>query len=508
MSQAVNRPDEPGVWGGLTVAGMRLALPLPALREVLPLGALTPLPCASRAVAGALAVRGVTMPVIDLATLLGRESSMASATCVVIVVHEQRLIGLLADAVTGVFMADAGGLPPGGGSSQGTPFGGSLQRADTRELVDRLALPALAAMDQLPWIADPEPARQWGAQTQGDTVQAAATSRCALMLVRTGRLAFALDAMLVHATLWSPRIEASVLGRGACRGTLAFDGLQIAAVDLAALCGIDGPPAQGAQQAVVVRHPAGLVALLVGQVLDVIDIDAAAIVPLPSGASAMPALCRGVFDARALPPDAIVQPASRQHDYLVLDADALLGLEEVGNLAQTNTTSGGSAASPRRIGTPGTPRAQGAAGPRVITFRLPVETAVAMEQVREILPYGDRDAMFGGDNPLRRIQVLEGRSLPVYCLARLSGGTVERVGPAAAVLVVEVDGQPVGFGVPELCTIEQADWEQTLPSGAAENVARQPIVSVGHGAARRTLRRLDLHAIGRSLREPAPGLAA
>lgn len=507
MTLAAQSPGEPGVWGGLTIAGMRLALPLPALREVLPLATLTPLPCASRAVIGGLAVRGVTMPVLDLARLLGRESAMASATCVVIVVHEQRLIGLLADAVTGVFMAESGSLPPGGATSQGTPFAGSLRRADTHELVDRLALDTLAAMDPLPWIADPEPARQWGARAEADSVQAAAAPRCALMLVRTGRLAFAIDAMLVHATLWSPRIDASVLGRGACRGTLAFDGLQIAAIDLSALCGLGSLPTDGAHQALVVRHPAGLVALLVGQVLDVIDIDAAAVVPLPSGASAMPALCRGVLDARALPADAIVQPASREHDYLVLDADALLGLDDIDNLARTNTPATGSA-SPRHIGAPGTPAGQPAAGQRVITFRIPTETAVAMEQVREILPYGDRDAMFGADNPLRRIQVLEGRSLPVYCLARLTGGTVDRVSNAAAVLVVEIEGQPIGFGVPELCAIEQTDWAQSLPAAGSTSGARQPVVSVGSATTQRTLRLLDLHAIGRSLRERAPVQAA
>ncbi len=507
MTGAGNPLAEPAVWGGLTVAGMRLALPLQALREVLPLTTLSPLPCASRAVAGALAVRGVTMPVLDLARLLGRDSSMASATCVVIVVHEQRLIGLLADAVTGVFMAVAGSVPPGGGSSQGTPFGGSLQRADNRELVDRLALDALAAMDQLPWIADPEPARQWDAQAGDGPVLATTAPRCALMLLRTGRLAFAIDAMLVHATLWSPRIEASVLGRGACRGTLAFDGLQIAAIDLSALCGLGGLPAQGAHQALVVRHPAGLMALLVGQVLDVIDIDATAVVPLPTGASAMPALCRGVLDARALPADAIVQPASREHDYLVLDTDALLGLDELDNLARTNTPAAGST-SPRHVGAPGTPPGQAAAGQRVITIRIPTETAVAMEQVREILPFGDRDAMFGADNPLRRIQVLEGRSLPVYCLARLTGGTVDRVGNVAAVLVVEVDGQPIGFGVPELCAIERADWAQSLPAAGHSSGERQPVVSVGSATAQRTLRLLDLHAIGRSLRERAPAQAA
>ncbi|TXC67535.1 hypothetical protein FSC37_14050 [Piscinibacter aquaticus] len=139
----------------------------------------------------------------------------------------------------------------------------------------------------------------------------------------------------------------------------------------------------------------------------------------------------------------------------------------------------------------------------VITSRLPVEKAVPKERAVKILPYGEREALFGPDHRLRRIRGLRGRSLPVDCLARLTGGKVDRITDAAAVLVVDGGDGLVGFGVPQLRSIERAHWRHDLPIAGG---GRPEMVTVGEPAARRTLELLDL--VARAGRLRAEALAA
>ena len=165
-------------WGGLSIAGMALALPLAALREVMPCRGLSPLPCAAVAVIGGLAVRGVTIPVLDLALQLQRDTAPADSDCVVIVAHEGRLLGLRAQSVSGIFGEQPGSRVAAVSPAEpGQLFAGSVRRSDPELLVNLLSVPALAALPGVPWVDDPEPQRQAGAATRWRRPRRA-TTRC------------------------------------------------------------------------------------------------------------------------------------------------------------------------------------------------------------------------------------------------------------------------------------------------------------------------------------------
>lgn len=496
---------EPALYGGLRVAGMELALPLAALREVLPCRQLAPLPCALPALRGALPVRGVMVPVLDLARLLPQPpEGGADGGCVVLVAHEGRLLGLLAQDVTGIFEAAPGSrhdARANGAMAGFSAFAGSVRRKDGDRLQHLLSLPALAALPGVPWIDDPEPARQHGASLRQATDASGARSTLVpLMLLRNGRVSLAIDAMLVHATVWAPALKPSPLAHGACLGVIEFHGRSVPALDLGAFAGLEPLPAGQPRQALVVKRPEGLVALLVEQVADIVRVPADHVAAVPRFALRRPDMIRGVLAAESLTQVQVVGRETRLQDYLVLESRALLDAPELQALASSN---GGSAAAANGAD----PRRSGTGGPALITFRLPAEMAVPIADVAEILPYGTRDAMFGQGQVLRRIQVLRGRTIPVLCLARLLGGTVERVDASAAVLVTACEGQWVGFGVPHLQSIESLAWDARLPTlaGAAEGdelatlLATPRVVTVGQGERQRTMRCLDLRALAAAL---------
>ena len=500
--------DETLLYGGLRAAGMELALPLAALREVLPCTALAPLPCALPALRGALPVRGVMVPVLDLALLLAPAAEAAPAAgCVVLVVHEGRLLGLLAEGVSGIFEAAAEGRIAARAAADGaaathsfSAFAGSVRRAGSDRLHQLLSLQALATLTGVPWLDDPEPARQAGTPRTAGGAAAAAAAQVPLMLLRSGRNSLAIDAMLVHATVWSPTVRPSPLAHGDCLGVIDFQGRSVPALDLAACVGFEPLAAGRARQALIVRRPEGLVALLVEQVADIVRVAAERVAAVPAFALRRPAMIRGVLSAESLADAQVVGADSRQRDYLVVESRALLDAPDLVALAASNggveSTARGGPAEPGRS----------AAGPALITFRLPAEMAVPIGDVDEILSYGTHDAAFGADHVLRRIQVLRGRTIPVLCLARLMGGTVERVDASAAVLVTACDGPWVGFAVPHLQSIETLAWDARLPTlGAAGGdalatvLATPRVVTVGSGEHQRTMRCLDLRALAAAL---------
>ena len=155
--------------------------------------------------------------------------------------------------------------------------------------VSVLSLAHLATQPGLPRVADPEPERQhMDAEDQGVTevVDEAMT----LVLLQCGDLPLALDALAVHATLAQPVVQPSPLARGMCRGTIEHAGMRVPAVDVHALCGLGPLPAELCQQAFVVAWPAGHVAFLVTEVVDVVRLPEEALLPVPAFALPQPGL--------------------------------------------------------------------------------------------------------------------------------------------------------------------------------------------------------------------------
>lgn len=494
-------------YGGFLLGGLQLALPMSALREVLPCGPLTDLPCPAACVVGGFDLRGVLVPVVDLRLVLGRTATAIASPSVIVMVHEGRILGLLSDGVTGVFSALLDSVSRNSVSGETLPLAsGSLRRADDGTLVSVLSPAALAALPQVPMVQDPEPRRQRlndDAHVDGDAAAAADDAAVPLVLLRCGRIALAIDAIGVHTTLSDPRIEPSVLAQGHCRGVIDYAGSKIAAIDLLALCGLGRLADGAAQQAFVMRVGSGRVAFLVERVVDVVRTPLRDVIALPACALPEPALFAGVLPAAAAPRDD--DPAATSA-YFVLNSGALGAHAEVQALASTNTP--GSSAALDMAGTSAGLHGNGLRN--MLTYALAGETATPLDQVSEILPYRSEIAVFAPGSRVLGLLVNRGRSIPVLCLSQLVMGESAPATDASSVLVVESQGELMGFVVPGLKAIEAAHWEPELPSltpGAGDTGRSRKLAQLGSGPAERMVPVLDLRRIAAGL-QARPGAGA
>jgi len=450
-------------FGSFQLDTLRLALPMAALREVLPTAPLAALPGSAAIVAGALDMRGLAVPVLDLRRLLGLPA--APFASVVIVSHEGRLLGLGVDGVGGVFNSF---VQPLSDASSGSLLDGTVDDGGSR--IALLSAPALAGLAGVPLALDLQVVRETGAGAS----QAVAPSR-PVVLMRCGELPMAVPAMAVEATLDAPVLDTdSALVAGHCRGVIDHGGTPLPALDLLALCGLGRLDLQQPMQAFVLRVGRGRVALLVSAVLDVVRVHAEQLVPVPAFAFPRPGLFGGALAG-----------AGDAAPSLLLDDAALAADPDVAGLAAVHEA---------RVD-----EAEGRAGQRarrrMITYALAGEAATPIEQVAEILPYRPELTTFRQEGVTLGMLLHRGRAVPVLCLSRLTGAAPPEVTPAASVLLVDSDGTWVGFAVPQLRTIEPASWE---PEPRSDAPARA-MALLGGGEEERMLPVVDLRTLARQV---------
>lgn len=506
-------------YGGFRLGEMHLALPMTALREVLALEALCPLPCPAACVVGGIELRGVLVPVIDLRVLLDapadRPDIGKGGTNVVIMVHGGRLVGLLSHTVTGIFTSADGSLVQSrAGEAETALFAGSVRRGTDDALVCLLSPEAVCALPEVPLIDDPEPERMraHGSDGPSGAVEAvAADESVSLMLLRCGAVQMVIDAIAVQSTLVNPVVGPSALAMGACRGVLEHGDRRIAAVDLNALCGFGGAGGPLPANAFVLELETGRIALLVDEVIDIVRVPHADLVDLSPLVPTQVAIFKGVLPAAILGPPYRDDARYRGTHFLYIDAGRLLTVPDLLALARMNTLAGSTAAAgtamhgPDIVATTATQRA-------MICYEVSGALATPLDQVAEILPFRAESTHFDGAR-VGGLVVDRGRSIAIVSLGKLLD-PAHQPGHEAAVLVVQSDAHWVGFAVTRLLTIEPARWEPELPptrNGRSDLLARTlgqgKLALFGAGPAERMLRVLDLAQLARIVLDEHEGQA-
>lgn len=447
-------------FGSFRIGGMHLALPLSALREVVPCRDLVPLPCGAAYVIGGQQIRSAVVPVVDLRMVLDRPVTAIADGCVIVMIHEGHVLGLMAERIGDVFglqYSRAGQVAAGTDSlfEICIPWGES-------QPVSVLSPPALLALARVPAILDPEP---WRA-APGSGVEPG--SHRPHLLMRSARMHMAIDAVAVHSTLPACSVTVGTLTHGACLGTVQVGQDAIAAFDLLALCGLGCMPAGAPAPGFVIDCAGARIAFLVDTLIDFANADPHDLVTLAPHAVPRPDLMRGLLPVGAV-------AAAQQ--WFAVDADALRACDEVASVAAATTTASGAAQ--LRHGEP-----QPSQGRPMLTFELDRKAAVPLDQVREILPFTAEMAAFG-DGMVMGLAISRGRSIAVMNLARLAGWAEHPAHHGASILVVESGAHLTGFMIQRLCDIETTSWEPTMPTHEGHN-ARQAMASL-QGAGRQQL---------------------
>ncbi len=505
-------------YGCFVLGHMALALPMRALREVVPLTPLSALPTLNPAVIGGLNLRGVVVPVVDLRLVLGQTPEPLTSPCIVIMMHEGYILGLLVSAVTGILQvsetevkhmrSDAG---------EAAICQGTIVRNEDGAMLAVLSPAAIAGLPHMPQTADPEPQRSHAHDIDVATDASAhdADVHMPVMLVRCGELTLAMDAVAVAATLSTPHITPSALSQGHCKGVIEHAGMTVPAVDLLSMLNLRASPSDEAQQAFVLNTAEGAVAFLISEVMDVVRCRRDAVVHMPAFALPHPELFLGTLPLDAMPDDVSGRNRVHSAQFLLINATALRTHELVSSLASVvqrrhgpqsiNSGAQGDALSFARA--MHTDASQGVRS--LLTYTLAGEVATPLTQIQEIVPYRADMAVFQGHAQLMGMLVHRGVSIPVMNLCGMLNLPAPEITSATSVLLVESAGESVGFVVPQLRSIETTDWAPTTQDGPATArpssglLDTKQLAKVGQAGEERMLPVLDLQSLAKRLQSSA-----
>lgn len=474
------------VLGLVRTAGIDLALPLDALREVVPCPTvLADLPVTTTGLLGAMTLRGSVVPVVDLLLLQGREHPRRQDQVVVVVAHGEQLLGVLVDEIRGL-----ASVPPDGfddlACDRGTLLSSrTFHHPELGHVVSVLDPAALLCLPGVPVVRE-------SASAAGTVVDLAGPAR-SLTLVRCGSYALAIDVEHVHSTIPSPALTSSVVDGPVCLGMTPVAGYDVPVLDVLSLLGLGTLAGDVLECGLVVDVGDGQVVLGVSSLVGLRDVQAGRVVAVPRTACSSPDLLPAVADVPGI------------GACLLLDGAALRARADVLALSRMRTD----AAEPGQQRTAGvtTPT-----GPAHLAYRAGLDLATELSQVVEVLAYPEDLVASSCEQGIAGFAMHRGTAVPVVDLAVVLGQQPDARGVTSRLLLVDVDGDPFAFSVGALHAILPTMWSDlsaaTAIDGTATGVVRScPLVQLV--TQDRLLPQLDLVALARRLfAAPAVPLAA
>ena len=474
------------VHGLLRLAGMDVALPLSALREVVPCPAeLAGLPAVAPGLLGAIELRRLVLPVLDLQAVTDRAQERRADQVVVVVASGGRVLGLLADQVQGICQVAADTLVAAHAHGGGLLFSHTFRHPDTGRAYSVLDAAAVLALPGVPTVSDvtraPATVRDGGP----------GVGRRTLTVLRCGEYRLAIDAAHVHTTIPTPDLRSSVLTSRMCPGTVEYDDREVPVVDPLVLLGLGELARADTGAGLVLDLGHGYVVLALSELLELAHVGPEEVLPTPSFALPRPDLLGGMVQVEGF------------GDCLVLDGDTLLADPQLSGFASVNTALASSSTGDESTTSAAAAAAAGA--PAYLTYSIGLDVATPLEQVSEILPFPE--VLTRTSVPGLLGLVTHRRSVvPVLCLATLIGLESRPVTAGTCLLLVDVDGEQVAFSVDALRSIDPLTWtdpDQVRDRGAdqLERVLQtSPLVQVGGQT--RLLPGLDLQRVARAVRGP------
>jgi purine-binding chemotaxis protein CheW len=428
------------IYGLLTVAGMNVALPLSSLREVIPNPEhLDAMPVGAGVFLGAMELRGVIVPVVDIRKLIGAEDHVASASDVIVVINDgKHIVGLLADGLNGITQVNQRQVTPVSASrGELMLFGETFVHPELQSIVSVLRIETILGLPGVPLVGD----RLDGKADEMAVASSATTHRHTL--VRSGSTLFAFDIESVHTLLPECTPRPSVLSSGLCMGVVDFAGNEVPVLDVLQLFGLGSLPQDHTGPGLVVKFDDNYVVLALDSLLELCDIDLGALQPLPPFVTQRPHYFHGISEAA----DDLC---------FVVDHASLIADSELKVHASVNTKSALSG-EPAGLEMSHVQAARGAAAQ--LTYSIGLEAATPLGQIQEILPMPELVAQTNGATFVLGVMSHRGSIVPVLSLRRMLGlEQVDATDRACLLLVNFGDGQ-VALAIDGLKAIDSLVWQ-------------------------------------------------
>lgn len=452
----------PALYGLIRLGGMPVALPAQAIREVVACPpALHPFPALIPQVAGAIELRGQSIPVLDLQQIVGivTEPAPAERRIVVVLASRDRIIGVLADGIDGV--VSLRGDATGDFACATEQLRNAVVRSSfVHERLVGIVIDPQALLD-IPGLpaAQGRTARLSGEAEDGEPA----------LEFQIGGLRCALPAACVDATLPRQKLLASPVTDGLWIAMLQHNGFEIPVVDTLALLshgslGVE----RGSSGAIVLRCASpgeerhhGLVALPIDSVDDIVRIRSGMVAPLVEGLVEAP-FAKGVIELASGP-------------CLLLDGERLVADPRLAELATIRQCSASNVAmSARQNGSVDTVNKCGEPEAFLVFSAHGADLATPLGCIEEIL-WGAAQMVSLDTQTGNLVGLLphRGQSVPVIDLRRVLGDCSPP--PAGFLMIVRgeagVAARPVGFLVDGLRSVERAVPQRleplTRPTGLA-----------------------------------------
>jgi chemotaxis signal transduction protein len=460
-------------YGLMRIGGALLALPVSAIREVVPEQTdYAKLPVKAEGLLGAVDIRGAIIPVLDLRETLGLAAGNSGTQVIVIMRYEGRLIGLTVDEVSGIARPEPEDLFSLSAAAPRLACPLATHSFQTlSEIATVLSAKGIAELPAVPLVEEKILGRH----------DAQAAARESILLFRYGRSHLGIDATCVDATVPAVAIRKTSFSVGPCLGVIDHHGYEVPVVDTQAMIGLGMGEPQALTPVIVIRFGNdALLGLAIDEVRDIVRLAGADIVDMPLRAPGKATLFRGMIAGQG-----------EQQDSLVLNAAALRadhGLVGIAALQKSGPATPGAAAG-RSAGQAGRPLTY-------LTYAAGAELATPLEQIKEILHYPAHIAPFDFPNPaLLGLFKHRDRVTPLISLASLLGKRHDPDPVQARVLFVEHAGMTAGFVVEALRSIDTGSWRSAESDAPQDNKTLfKSLVMIGADASRRMVSQLDLLA--------------
>lgn len=416
-----------------------LGIAVTHLREVIPEPeVLQPLVSSGPGVVGCVALRGLAVPVVDFAGLLGWPATPEPGILVVLRV-EEGIVAFRARATRRIVLSR--NLTP---QEISHPASGPSEQIFPRH--------ALLDGDVIAHLA-PEALTALGIPTTRDTRPSARSTDISdqYLLFELGGRDFALPVARVDGTVPESDVGSPTMISGPCEGAIRRLDLEIPLVNPITMGGMsDGPAPCKCTSAIVLKFgPDHRLALRADRVRDIVQIARSTISPLPRVLARRSDLFLGVV------------PRGAEPWYHVLDPDKILADPGLQAFASLTRRHGAEAKT-------GTKAERGRRGTALL-FRANGDFALPVEKVLEIIPMPDLPPRYGAH--LGTLAHGNGL-LPIFDLSQLLLGAASQFTSLSAVIIVQIGGETLGLAAEEMLAIDRVGYVEH-PDGRREGMAER-----------------------------------
>ncbi|WP_268796430.1 chemotaxis protein CheW [Pseudomonas huanghezhanensis] len=475
--------NESRAFGVLKLAGMEFAVDAHALEQVIDWPSrLQPHPSQRGALVGMFCLRGHALPLIDLRSLLGECDVPAGqpTEMVAIVNHLGRRLGIAVNGVSDVMKIESRTLCHLSGQSSTFALLPELALVDNERMVYLLDLQALSGLPEV------LTARAGDAGQVAQVLEASQVSHH-LLVFECEQKRYAVDAKAITELVDKPTMAPSKFGVDYCLGVTNRRGVDVPALSLSRVLGVENADAAGEQdQLLVLTSREGYrIGLVYDRMVAIIRARASDILPLSTYGLREPELFAGVIGVE------------NGEQALLIEHRTLLERPQTLNFAKIYqpVAPGQDTSALRSV----------QSGQTCLVFRAPVQFVVPLDQVQEILDMPERYVIFGQrDSHLMGSFNLRGEQIPLVCLSSLIEGSTSAENARTRVLLVKGAFSSFGLVVNGTDSIETfthpasehpAGWESGMNNGASVNARVRSLVSIGRGEQNRWMTLINLRDV-------------